>query len=116
MKRLILWTNLLALAGCAPSILPAPQFTATAPVPDPLLMSVEASAAGHDAAADAALNDLSDAEPDSRVVPEFGADEISWDIDVRTFASHPRVQVLPELLPGRLPHRDEGLPDSWRSL
>ncbi|MGZ8397930.1 MAG: LysM peptidoglycan-binding domain-containing protein [Gemmatimonadales bacterium] len=92
MKRLILWTNLLALAGCAPSILPAPQFTATAPAPDPLLMSVEASSAGHDAAADAALNDLSDAEPDSRVVPEFSADEISWDIDVRTFASHPRVQ------------------------
>ncbi|HEY5939253.1 MAG TPA: transglycosylase SLT domain-containing protein [Gemmatimonadales bacterium] len=92
MKRLILWTNLLALAGCAPSILQAPQFTATAPVPDPLLMSIEASSAGHDAAADAALNDLSDAEPDSRVVPEFGADEISWDIDVRTFATHPRVK------------------------
>ena len=92
MKRLILWTNLLALAGCAPSVLPAPQFTATAPAPDPLLMNVLASSAGHDAAADAALNDLSDAEPDSRVVPEFSADEISWDIDVRTFASHPRVQ------------------------
>ncbi len=92
MKRLILWTNLLALAGCAPSILPAPQFTATALAPDPLLMNIEGASASHDAAADAALNDLSDAEPDSRVVPEFGADEISWDIDVRTFASHPRVQ------------------------
>jgi membrane-bound lytic murein transglycosylase D len=55
-------------------------------------MTVEAPWAGRDAAADAALNDLSDAEPDSRVVPEFGANEISWDIDVRTFASHPRVQ------------------------
>ncbi|MGI8818726.1 MAG: transglycosylase SLT domain-containing protein [Gemmatimonadales bacterium] len=92
MKRLILWTNLLALAGCAPSILPAPNFTATAPAPDPLLMTVDGPSIGHDAAADAALNDLTDAEPDSRVVPEFGADEISWDIDVRTFAAHPRVQ------------------------
>ena len=26
------------------------------------------------------------------MVPEFDADEISWDIDVRTFAAHPRVQ------------------------
>jgi len=92
MKRLILWTNLLALAGCAPSILPAPNFSANAPVPDPLLMTFDGPSVGHDAAADAALNDLTDAEPDSRVVPEFGADEISWDIDVRTFASHPRVQ------------------------
>ncbi len=55
-------------------------------------MIVEVPSTGHDAAADAALNDLSDAEPDSRVVPEFAADEINWDIDVRTFASHPRVQ------------------------
>jgi membrane-bound lytic murein transglycosylase D len=92
MKRLILWTNLLALAGCAPAILPAPKITATAPIPDPLLMTVEAPSTGQDAAADAALNDLADAEPDSRVVPKFAADEISWDIDVRTFASHPRVQ------------------------
>jgi membrane-bound lytic murein transglycosylase D len=92
MKRLILWTNLLALAGCAPAILPAPKILATAPIPDPLLMTVEAPSTGPDAAADAALNDLSDAEPDSRVVPEFAADEISWDIDVRTFASHPRVK------------------------
>jgi len=92
MKRLILWTNLLALAGCAPSILPAPNFTAASPIPDSRLLPVEAPSTGNDAAADAALNDLSDAEPDSRLVPEFGADEISWDIDVRTFASHPRVQ------------------------
>jgi membrane-bound lytic murein transglycosylase D len=55
-------------------------------------MTVELPSTGHDAAADSTLNELSDAEPDSRVVPEFGADEISWDIDVRTFASHPRVQ------------------------
>lgn len=92
MKRLLLWTNLLALAGCAPSILPAPNFTAASPAPDPLLMTVDGRSIGQDAAADAALNDLSDAEPDSRVVPEFSADAINWDIDVRTFASHPRVQ------------------------
>src|SRR5918994_2189807 len=91
-RRLILWTTLLALAGCARSIPPAPVVPVASAVPDPLLMSIEVPSTGHDAAADAALNDLSDAEPDSRLVPEFGADEISWDIDVRTFASHPRVQ------------------------
>jgi len=91
-RRLILWTNLLALAGCAPSIPSAPVLPATSAVADPLLMNIEVPSTGHNAAADAALNALSDAEPDSRLVPEFGADEISWDIDVRTFASHPRVQ------------------------
>jgi membrane-bound lytic murein transglycosylase D len=90
-RRLILWTNLLALAGCAPSIPPAPVIPASS-IPRSPLLNVELPSTGHDAAADAALNDLSDAAPDSRVVPEFSADEISWDIDVRTFASHPRVQ------------------------
>ncbi|HEY3012152.1 MAG TPA: transglycosylase SLT domain-containing protein [Gemmatimonadales bacterium] len=50
------------------------------------------AATRQDAAADAAVNDLADATPDSRVVPVFDADDLSWDIDVRTFADHPRVQ------------------------
>ncbi len=69
-----------------------PAIPSASPVPSSPLLGVELPAIGHNAAADAALNDLSDAEPDSRVVPAFSADEISWDIDVRTFASHPRVQ------------------------
>src|SRR5918994_1768131 len=91
MKRLIVWTTLLALAGCAPSIPSAPVIPAS-PTPNPLTLGVDLPMSGHNAAADAALNDLSDAEPDPRVVPEFKVDEISWDIDVRTFAGHPRVQ------------------------
>jgi membrane-bound lytic murein transglycosylase D len=91
MKRLIVWTTLLALAGCAPSIPSAPVIPAS-PTPNPLTLGVDLPTSSHNAAADAALNDLSDAEPDPRVVPEFGVDEISWDIDVRTFADHPRVQ------------------------
>jgi membrane-bound lytic murein transglycosylase D len=90
-RRLIFWTNLLALAGCAPSIPPAPVVPSH-PIQNPLQLNIDVPPSGTDAAADAALNDLSDAAPDSRLVPEFGADEISWDIDVRTFASHPRVQ------------------------
>src|SRR5215203_5336596 len=90
-RRLIFWTNLLALAGCAPSIPPAPVVPSHH-IQNPLQLNIDMPLSGTDAAADAALNDLSDAAPDSRLVPEFGADEISWDIDVRTFASHPRVQ------------------------
>ena len=91
MKRPILWTTLLALAGCTPSIPPAPVIPAS-PTPNPLTLGVELPMSSHNADADAALNDLSDAEPDPRVVPKFSEDEISWDIDVRTFAGHPRVQ------------------------
>ena len=91
-RRLIVWTNLLALAGCAPSIPPAPVVPPVTSFAESPLLNAEVASFGNNAAADAALNDLSDAEPDPRVVPEFGADEISWDIDVRTFASHPRVQ------------------------
>jgi membrane-bound lytic murein transglycosylase D len=90
-RRLILWTNILALAGCAPAIPPAPVHPAVTTYPDTLLPKVEISSAGS-AAADAALNDLADAEPDSRVVPAFDGDEVRWDIDVQTFAAHPRVQ------------------------
>lgn len=90
-RRLIVWTNLLALAGCAPAIPPAPVIPALSTHPDTLLPPVEISSTA-DAAADAALNDLADAEPDSRFVPAFDGDEIRWDIDVRTFATHPRVQ------------------------
>jgi membrane-bound lytic murein transglycosylase D len=91
-RRLSVWTTLLALAGCATSIPPAPVIPAASTAPNPMLVNIDVASTGHNAAADAALNDLSDAEPDSRLVPKFEADEISWDIDVRTFASHPRVQ------------------------
>lgn len=93
MRRLILWTNLLALAGCARALPPAPNGIAPVSaipgvrVPDPELSSPNPSLA-----ADATLNDLADAAPDSRVVPAFNADEIRWDIDVQSFAGHPRVQ------------------------
>jgi membrane-bound lytic murein transglycosylase D len=89
-RRLIVWTNLLALAGCAPAIPPAPVVPALSTHANKL-PRVEVSSTAN-AAADAALNELADAEPDSRIVPAFEGDDIRWDIDVRTFASHPRVQ------------------------
>jgi membrane-bound lytic murein transglycosylase D len=91
MKRLILWTNLLALAACSRAIPPAPN--GLAPVSAiPGIPVAGLPSPRQDATADAAVNDLADAAPDSRVVPAFDGEKISWDIDVRTFADHPRVQ------------------------
>jgi membrane-bound lytic murein transglycosylase D len=90
MHRLILWTNLLALAGCARAIPPAP--TGIAAVPSiPGVRVPEPTTPKADSTADAAVNSLAEAKPDSRLVPAFD-DDISFDIDVRTFADHPRVQ------------------------
>jgi membrane-bound lytic murein transglycosylase D len=93
MRRLILWTNILALAGCARALPPAPTgIAAVSAIPGVRIPDAAVSSSNPELAADATLNDLADATPDSRVVPAFDANEISWDIDVRTFADHPRVQ------------------------
>ena len=45
------------------------------------------------AAADAVvLNDLAATTPDESIVPAFDASGVRWDIDVRTYADHPRVR------------------------
>jgi membrane-bound lytic murein transglycosylase D len=93
MRRLILWTNLLALAGCARALPPAPNGIApVSAIPGVRVPDLLHSSPNSNLTADATLNDLADAAPDSRVVPVFDGDEVRWDIDVRSFAAHPRVQ------------------------
>jgi membrane-bound lytic murein transglycosylase D len=92
MKRLILWTNLLALAACARAIPPAPNGLSPVSAIPGLRMPDLQRAAPHEVTADSTVNDLADASPDAAGVPEFLPDDLRWDIDVRSFANHPRVQ------------------------
>ena len=92
MKRLILWTNLVALAACSRALPPAPNGIAPVSAIPGFRLPGTMSASQPDAAADAAVNDLASATPDSRIVPPFDGSDIRWDIDVRSFADHPRVQ------------------------
>jgi membrane-bound lytic murein transglycosylase D len=101
MKRLILWTNLLALAACTRALPPAPNGIApVSAIPGLHLPQLGYAGPGPDASADAAVNDLAEATPDSRIVPAFDGSNIRWDIDVRSFADHPRVQYYLDYFQG----------------
>jgi peptidoglycan lytic transglycosylase D len=95
MKRLLQWCPLVALAACASGLPPAPTaMPMSSAVHDSLTPVVDLDALTHESsAADAAvLNDLADAAPSDAVVPAFDASGVRWDIDVLTYASHPRVR------------------------
>jgi membrane-bound lytic murein transglycosylase D len=88
MKRpTILYAGLLTLGACATGLPPVPT---VAPVG---LTSQDSLLALTDLRADAEVLDaLAAADPDERVIPEFDGSQVSWDIDVRSYAEHPRVR------------------------
>jgi len=88
MKRpTILYAGLLTLGACATGLPPAPT---AAPVG---LSSQDSLLALTELRADAEMLDgLAAADPDERVIPEFDGSQVTWDIDVRTYAGHPRVR------------------------
>jgi membrane-bound lytic murein transglycosylase D len=95
MKRLLYFCPLVALAACATGLPPAPTAApVSTAVHDSLAPVVDLDALTHESsAADAeALNDLADATPSDAVVPAFDASGVRWDIDVLTYANHPRVR------------------------
>jgi membrane-bound lytic murein transglycosylase D len=95
MTRLLLLCPIVGLAACAGHLPPAPS---TAPVStaihDSLVPVIDFSSMLHESsAADAeVLNDLAATAPDESLVPAFDASGVRWDIDVRTYANHPRVR------------------------
>ncbi|HKT59813.1 MAG TPA: transglycosylase SLT domain-containing protein [Gemmatimonadales bacterium] len=103
MKRLLQLCPLVALAACAGQLPPAPTATpVSTAVHDSLAPVVDLDALTHESsAADAAvLNDLADATPSDAVVPAFDASGVRWDIDVLTYANHPRVRYYLDYFQG----------------
>ncbi len=95
MTRPTLCCLLVGLAACASQLPPAPTAApVSTAIHDSLVPVVDLDALTHESiAADAAvLNDLAAAAPDDAVVPAFDAPAVRWDIDVLTYAAHPRVR------------------------
>ncbi len=103
MTRSLYLCTLASLAACATQLPPAP---AVAPlstaVHDSLIPVIDLDALSRESsAADAVvLNDLAATTPDAAVVPAFDASGVTWDIDVRTYASHPRVRYYLDYFQG----------------
>lgn len=101
---------LVGLAACASHLPPAPTATpVSAAVHDSLVPIVDLDAPTREStAADAiVLNDLAATTPDDAVVPAFDARDVRWDIDVHTYASHPRVQYYLDYFQGPARERME---------
>jgi membrane-bound lytic murein transglycosylase D len=95
MTRLFLLCPLVGLAACASRLPPAPPAVpVSTAIHDSLVPVVDLDALLHESAAEDAvvLNDLAATAPDESVVPAFDASGVRWDIDVHTYASHPRVR------------------------
>lgn len=95
MTRLLLLCPLIGLAACASQLPPAPPAVpVSTAIHDSLIPVVDLDALIHESTAEDAvvLNDLAATAPDESVVPAFDASGVRWDIDVRTYANHPRVR------------------------
>ena len=102
MTRSVYLCTLVSLAACASQLPPAPALAPlSSAVHDSLLPVLDLDALSREsAAADAVvLNDLAAASPDE-AVPAFDASGVTWDIDVRTYASHPRVRYYLDYFQG----------------
>jgi membrane-bound lytic murein transglycosylase D len=92
MQRLLnLSIGVVVLAACAPGLPPAPSVAPiSAPVHDSLSPFTLGAISGQQSDADL-LNDLASRTPDADL-PSLEAEAVTWDLDVSTYALHPRVQ------------------------
>ena len=94
MKRALLcWTSLILVGACGPALPPAPSLYPVA-LQDSLIPAIDSmpSAEAVTPADAEVLDRLASSDPDERTVPAFDGSQVRWDIDVRTYADHPRVQ------------------------
>jgi membrane-bound lytic murein transglycosylase D len=94
MKRTaFIWTGLCLVGACAPALPPAPSLAPVA-LHDSLIPSIDSMPTAEAVTpADAEVLDrLADSGPDEGTVPAFDGSQVRWDIDVRSYADHPRVQ------------------------
>ena len=92
MQRLLnLSIGVVLLGACAPGLPPAPALSPiSAPVHDSLSPVTVGPLPGQQPDAEL-LGELASRTPGGDVAP-LDADDVTWDIDVSTYASHPRVQ------------------------
>ena len=103
MTRPLLPCLLVGLAACASHLPPAPTAAPiSTAVHDSLVPVVDLDALTHESSvADAVvLNDLAATAPDDAVVPALDASGVRWDIDVLTYATHPRVRYYLDYFQG----------------
>ena len=100
-RRLILCSGFLALSACAGHLPPAPDVLPLSAGSDSAIPTLDLSTLSADTAtADAlVLNDLAATSPDAKV-PAFDGERVRWDIDVETYATHPRVEYYLEYFEG----------------
>jgi membrane-bound lytic murein transglycosylase D len=102
MMRSLYLCILVCLAACASQLPPAPTVAPlSTAISDSLIPTLDLDDLSRSSAADAVvLNDLAAASPDEAAVPAFDASGVTWDIDVRTYASHPRVRYYLDYFQG----------------
>jgi membrane-bound lytic murein transglycosylase D len=101
MQRLLNFTlGALLLGACAPGLPPAPPVAPLSDaIPDSLASSSEIEASATAPLADAVIGAPGDE------VASLDADAVTWDFDVQTYASHPRVQYYLKYFQAMAPSR-----------
>jgi membrane-bound lytic murein transglycosylase D len=101
MQRLLKFTlGALLLGACAPGLPPAPPVAPLSDaIPDSLASSSEIEASATAPLADAVMGAPGDE------VASLDADAVTWDFDVQTYASHPRVQYYLNYFQAMAPSR-----------
>ena len=101
MQRLLNFTlGALLLGACAPGLPPAPPVAPLSDaIPDSLASSSEIEASATAPLADAVMGAPGDE------VASLDADAVTWDFDVQTYASHPRVQYYLNYFQAMAPSR-----------